>query len=265
MQQLKNVIQSIQCDPNIFGMVRRQVSGILIHLGMSPDHADKWLLERIKNQKIGDLAKWEKELHDELGSFGVYKNLDDLLKEDDKEWFVRIQPYLLKTETLNFGGGGAEVSTFIQNFGCNVTTADVLNENKPGFPFVEVNNSKINVSDKKFDQVVLLDVFHHTDDARVLIQEVLRVTKKRLIFVESVAENLAGYSYAVWVDWFYSHVIHYRFDENKKITLSGTFLASAEWERLIWRLTGLVPVASVNLGIYQYLNPQNHYLFVYDR
>ncbi|MDO8663967.1 MAG: class I SAM-dependent methyltransferase [Candidatus Liptonbacteria bacterium] len=265
MEQLKNIIQNAQSDPNAFSIMRRHTTGILTQLGMSHDDADKWLLKKIQNKKINNLAKWEQELHDELEAFGVYEDLDVRMKERAKEWFVKIQPYLLKTKTLDLGGGSGEVANLMKSFDCDVTIADVLNWNKFNIPFIQVANNKMDAEDESFDQVVLLTVFHHTDDVQALVKEAFRVAKKRVIFMESVTENLVGYAYGAWIDWFYNRVIHFSPDVKKKINVPCNFLPATGWEQLVWKLTGLSPAASVNVNIYQYLNPENHHLLVYDR
>jgi len=265
MEQLKIIVQNAQCDPNTFSIIRRHTSGILIHLGMSSDDADRWVLEKIQNKKINDLTKWESELHNELKSFGIYENLDIRMKERAKEWFVKIQPYLFKTKTLDLGGGSGEVSNLMKNFGCDVSIADVLNWDKFNFPFIQVKNNKIDAKDGEFDQVVLLTVFHHTDDVQALIKEAFRVAGKRVIFMESVTENLVGYAYGAWIDWFYNRVIHFSSEVKNKINVPCNLLPATGWEQLVWKLIGASPIASVNVGIYQYLNPENHHLLVYDK
>ena len=80
-----------------------------------------------------------------------------------------------------------------------------------------------------------------------------------------MTENLIGYEYGAWIDWFYNHVIHYAPDIDKKINVPCNFMPATGWGQLVWKLTGLRPSVSTNLGIYQYLNPENHHLFVYDK
>jgi ubiquinone/menaquinone biosynthesis C-methylase UbiE len=211
------------------------------------------------------MAQWEAELKEQLSSLGIYAKLDDRMRERAHEWFNKIEPYLLKTETLDLGGGSGEVAKLMQAHGCDVSIADVLDWRKVDMPFIQVNNNQMEIPDGSFDQVVLLTVYHHTNDIQALIKETFRVAKKRVIFMESVTENLIGYQYGAWIDWFYNHVIHYSSDIDKKINVPCNFLPATGWEQLVWKLTGLKPTASINVGVYQFLNPENHHLFVYDK
>lgn len=266
MADLTTIIQNAQCEPDIFSFIKRQAVGILTHLGMGDAQADKWITDHIENKKLkaGELTDWEKKLYDNLHTFGLYKNLDQKMTERAKAWFDKINPYLLKTKTLDLGGGSGEVANLMQSFGCDVTIADVINWNRFNLPFAVVRENKVDVKENAFNQVVLLTVFHHTNDVLALIKETFRVAKKRVIFIESVTENLIGYTYGAWIDWFYNRVIHYSSDVSKKINVPCNFLPATGWEQLVWKLTGLKPVVSENIGIYQYLNPENHHLFMYD-
>lgn len=261
---LKQIVENAQCNPHASGIIRRHATGILVHLGVSHEEADQFILKEIENKKIKDLYVWEAELYEKLSKLGIYNNLDKRMKERAKEWFKPIKPHLLKAKTLDLGGGSGEVSILMKEFGCDVTIADVLNWSKYDFPYISVVNNRMQIPDNAFDQVVLLTVFHHTNDVSALITEAFRVAKKRVIFVESVTENVVGYDYGAWIDWFYNHMIHYSKDPEKKINVPCNFLPATGWEQLVRKLTGLTPTASINLGIYQYLNPENHHLFVYN-
>jgi ubiquinone/menaquinone biosynthesis C-methylase UbiE len=262
---LASIIESSQNDPASFSLIKRNANGILTCLGMDFNETDKWLMENIKNKKIRDLEKWETELHDSLNSFGIYKNLEKRMKERAGEWFSKIQPHLLKTKTLDLGGGSGEVAKLMQDFGCKTTIADVINWVKVDIPFIRVKNNRVDAKDGEYDQVVLLTVFHHTDDVTSLVKEAFRVAGKRVIFIESVTESTNGYIYGAWIDWFYNHIIHFSKNTKSKINVPCNFLPATGWEQMIWKHTGLKPKVSINLGIFQFLNPENHHLFVYEK
>lgn len=265
MEQLKNIIQNAQCDLDTFSLIRRHAQGILVHLGMDSESADLWLQKNIKNKKIEDFVKWEEKLHSDLEKQGIYKNLSQRMTDRSHEWFVKIEPHLLKSKTLDLGGGSGEVANLMKDFGCDVTVADALNWLKFNLPYIKVVDNKTDVPNGAFDQVVVLTVFHHTNNVPALLAEAFRVAKKRVIFIESVTENLSGYEYGAWIDWFYNHIIHYSLDVDKKINVPCNFQPATSWEQLVWKLTGLKPNVSINIGIYQFLNPENHHLFVYNK
>ena len=262
---LRRIVENAQCDPEAFGIIRRHATGILVKLGVPFEKADEWLMKEVKDKKVSDLHAWEGELHSQLSKLGVYNKLSDKMKERAGEWFDKIRPYLLKSKTLDLGGGSGEVAMLMQKHGRHVSIADVLNWSRFDLPFIQVKDNKMTVKDGEFDQVVLLTVFHHTDDPSALVKEAFRVAKKRVIFIESVTENQVGFAYGAWVDWFYNRVVHYSKDPSKKINVPCNFTSATGWEQLVWKLTGLKPKYSVNLGIFQYLNPENHHLFVYEK
>lgn len=263
--KLGDIVQNAQCDSISYKMIRRHVNGILTHLGMKHNEVNEWLEKNVKNIKIENLENFETLLHDSLSSFGIYQNLDVRMEERAVEWFSCIKPYLIKGTVLDLGGGSGELANLIKKFGCKVSIADVINWSKYDIPFVKVKENVIDARDKQFDQVVLLTVYHHTDGVAKLVNESFRVAKKRVTFIESVTENDTGYMYGAWIDWFYNRVIHYSEDPKKKINVPCNFLPTTGWEQLIWKLTSLKPKVSINLGIFQFLNPENHHLFVYDK
>lgn len=264
-EQLRRIIENAQSDPDSFEMVRRHAIGILTHLGVNQEDSEKFVLEEIKNAKISNLSEYEDLLHDKLNSFGIYEKLDGAMEKRAKEWFKKIEQYLIKGTLLDLGGGSGEVSKLAQEVGCEVSIADVINWNKFNIPFIKVEGEKVEAEDNSFDQVILLTVVHHTDDIKALIKESFRLAKKRVIFMESVTENLPWYQYGAWIDWFYNRIIHYSKDLANKINVPCNFLPATGWEQLIWKLTGLKPTVSKNVGIYQHLNPENHHLLVYDK
>ena len=224
MANLRAIIENAQCDPTSFAVIQRHAAGILTELGISHGEAVKWLAENIQGKRIADLHSWEAQLYSSLNKLGIYERLQGKMVDRAGEWFSKIKPHLLKASTLDLGGGSGEVAKRMQETGCKVTIADVLNWSKYDFPFLQVKDNKMEVPDGAFDQVVLLTVFHHTDNPASLVSETFRVAKKRVVFIESVTEDLAGYSYGAWIDWFYNHVIHYSGDASKKINVPCNFL-----------------------------------------
>lgn len=262
---LAQIIEKAQSDPEVFGIIRRHASGILTSLGMNTSDARQWLTEKIFKQSITDLFLFEKKLFEDLKQFGIYEQLPSRMQERAQEWFTKIEPYMLRSTTLDLGGGSGEIAQLMQRAGCTVSLADVFNWSKYNFPFFTVEENHIDSPQESFDQVVVLTVFHHTHHPAELLQEAFRLAKKRVIFIESVTENLVGYLYGAWIDWFYNHVIHYNDDPGKKINVPCNFLPATGWEQLVWKFTQLKPKFSTNLGIHQELNPENHQLFIYDK
>ena len=266
-EKLGKIVENAQCDKRTYGIIRRQASGILEHLGIRHENAIQWLDSEIWNFRVSEkgLLSYEADLHASLQNFGIYSKLNEKMSERASMWFEKIAPYLLQKPTLDFGGGSGEVAMLMQKHGCRATIADAINWNKTQLPFMQIKDNVVSAKNNSFDQVVVLTVFHHSDDVSKTVSESFRVAKKRLVFIESVTENQLGYSYGAWIDWFYNRVIHFSDDPAKKINVPCNFLPSDGWENLVWKLTGLKAKISESLGIFQWLNPENHHLFAYEK
>lgn len=272
MERLRQIVQNAQCDEEAYWMIRRLATGILTHLGIEEPQAVKFLDDNIRNHIIPGLAGYEQFLNTELNHQGAFKKLPERMTERAYAWYRKLIGHLEQPggEILDLGGGSGELAQIIhKNFNyqapTEVTIADALDWRKVDMPFLRVEDNKIHIEDVSFDQVIVITAFHHSDDPETLVKEAFRVAKKRVVFIESVTQNLLLYMVGCWIDWFYNHIIHFNPDIAKKINVPCRFMPTTAWEQLVWRLTGLKPTNSDDLGFYQYLNPENHWRFVYDK
>lgn len=272
MERLRQIVQNAQNDEDAYWMIRRLATGILTHLNVQGPAATNFFDDHVRRGcRIADLVSYEQQLRAGLNSLGAFTYLPERMTQRAYAWYRKVIPHLEPGgELLDLGGGSGEVARILHdNFNreapTDVTIADALDWRKVDLPFLRVENNQIHINDGTFDQVVVLTVFHHTDDVPALVKEAFRVAKKRVVFIESVTEDLLMYQYGSWIDWFYNHVIHFNPDITKKINVPCHFMPAVAWEQLVWRLTGLTPTVSKNLGIYQDLNPENHHLYRYDK
>ncbi len=267
-EKLCAIVNAARRDPETRDFIIRQASGIFTHLGMSQDTAEDYV-KSLTYEDADDLSQFEAGVNENLKRCTpVYHNLPDRMLDRAEAWFRRIYPYLLpKVNTLDLGGGSGEVSNkMMTERSCRVTIADPLDYRRyTDIPFRPISGSEIDAKDGEFEQTVVLTVWHHTDDVERLVAETFRVTSKRVVIIESVTENLMMYRYGCWIDWLYNHILQFNPDITKKVNVPCNLKSSGEWERIIWKMTGLVPTISKNLGIYQWLNPENHHLFVYEK
>ena len=277
-EQLRRIVQNAHSDPIANAMIRRLVVGILAFLGVSPKDIDSfiavWLEPAID---FGDITEQERSMREALEKRGAFSHLGEAMRLRAEAWYRQLGEYVEPGTLLDLGGGSGELAWMMYNhINCiqpnsgTVTIADALDWRKEkinGIPFLSVKENKIAADDKSFDTVMAVTVFHHSDDPASLVQEAFRVAKKRVVFIESVTEDLLMYQYGSWIDWFYNRVIHFNPDPAKKINVPCHFMPSTGWEQLVWHLTGLKPTQpqTQNLGIFQFLNPENHYRFVYDK
>jgi SAM-dependent methyltransferase len=277
MERLRRIIQNAQRDLDVARMILREAVGILTALGATNRGAREVIGKSLAEQEITDLARFEQNLHDivyGIGSQNKFCNSGDLpsaMSDRANLWCKSILPHLgfnTDDSTLDLGGGSGELAYRISiatDQHRPVSIADVLDWRMHKLPFFTVANNRVDADDASFSQVVVVTVFHHSDDPAALIVEAFRLARHRVIIVESVTEDLPMYLYASWIDWFYNHIIHFSPDIEKKINVPCNFLPATAWEQLIWKLTGLRPSVSKSLGIFQFLNPEQHYLLVYDK
>lgn len=234
-----------------------------VHLGWSEDAARDYA----RNMLLG--ANYGPDDENILRSampMPAMTNLAARMVERADMTYSKIAPHIIEGSVLDLGGGSGEIGKRIARDGHSVYIADVRDWRRDtSLGFIPVTNNRIGVLDESYDNVVVLHVFHHSEDPEALLKDAFRVARRRVIFLETVANDLEQFLYDCWMDWFYNRIIHYAERPKDKIPVPCRFLPTAGWEQMVWRLYGLEPVASVDLGIYQFLNPIHHHLFVYDK
>ena len=273
MQSLGEIVENAQRDPEANPMIRRLVVGILTSLGLSHLEAST-LVDRFCEPtpaSSGGLAAREQSIHKLLESRGALKLLPQAMSSRAQVLYNKLGPYIEEGNSiLDLGGGSGEVAFFMFNgvthpYPSRVTIADTLDWRNVDLPFLAVENNTIAAPDRSFDQVMVSTVFHHSEDPEKLVNEAFRVAKKRVAFIESVTQDLLLYKVGCWIDWFYNRCLHFNSNLDQKIDVPCRFMSSTCWEQLVWRLTGLEPSVSKDLGYFQHLNPEHHWLFVYDK
>ncbi|MEL7239180.1 MAG: class I SAM-dependent methyltransferase, partial [Planctomycetota bacterium] len=89
------------------------------------------------------------------------------------------------TSLLDLGCGEGFVGDALRARGYDVTLADAADFHRSPLPFVLYDGRALPFADRTFDAAYLYFVLHHTEDARAVLDEALRVAR-RVIVVESV-------------------------------------------------------------------------------
>lgn len=125
---------------------------------------------------------------------------------------------------------------------------------------------------EQVDTSLLLTVIHHSAYPEKLIWETKRITKKRILIIESVygeyddvidsewnqLNEEIQFKYATFIDWFYNRIIH------DNVPVPYNFASPKQWMKLIegnnWKITNFI-----KLGFDHKIVPEFHVLFVVDR
>ena len=91
---------------------------------------------------------------------------------------------------LDLGAGDGYVGEVVrQTTGAEVVLADVVDFNRTSLPLVRYDGRSLPFEDARFDLTLLVYVLHHARDPEAVLREARRVTKGRVVVVESVAEH----------------------------------------------------------------------------
>jgi ubiquinone/menaquinone biosynthesis C-methylase UbiE len=99
-----------------------------------------------------------------------------------------IQPH---DKVLDLGAGTGWVAQRVaERKGCQVHLVDVLDVNETNLPLRVYDGRSIPYEDKSFDTTMLVFVLHHALNQAEILQEVSRVTRRRIIIVEDTPRNM---------------------------------------------------------------------------
>lgn len=153
-------------------------------------------------------------------------------------------PYLARSRTiLDFGCGDLSLARALTGAipGASITGADVVDSGVrvPGVQFLLYDGVRLPFGYTSFDAAVAYHVFHHTNDPRSALRDVLRVTKHTLLMVEPVYRNR--------IDIFFMKILDRAGNgwRSAAIPMPFTFQKEHTWntwaEELGWKVTDILP------------------------
>ncbi|MBI4065027.1 methyltransferase domain-containing protein [Candidatus Gottesmanbacteria bacterium] len=142
-----------------------------------------------------------------------------------------LQQFIKENErVLDFGCGDLTLAVLLlaKNPKLHITGVDVVDfHHRPkGISFQHYDGVRLPYKDKMFDTIISYHVFHHCDDPRIMFGECLRVSKKRIIFVESVIRSRFDNIGIRVTDWVFNRW------KDEAISMPYHFLSLREWYRL---------------------------------
>lgn len=264
---LHRLLQSAILDQIAVQQFRHHATCVLVHLGIGWEEAEHTIEICLAILKEDPLSA-ESITANHADCFILAGRLETCMSKRSVVTLAQFSNHLLPGSILDLGGGSGEIASRVAALGHNVMIADVRDWRSyqhRQLPFITVINNRIDLLDQSVDTVLVLMVLHHSEHPQAIIREAFRVAKQRVVIIESVTNTLTAYRYGCLMDWFYNHIVHYEEDPEKKVPVPCNFLPATGWEQLIWSITGLAPIASRDLGIFQHLNPEHHHLLVYEK
>jgi SAM-dependent methyltransferase len=123
---------------------------------------------------------------------------------------------------------------------------------------VAYDGRRLPFCDGAFDTSLMLLTLHHCEEPEAVLDEVLRVTRRRLIVIESVFRNRRE---RFWLDLLDGRLNGYRHDGH--MSIARAFNTAEEWQRL-FASRGLRPVETRWIGPWWERVIHHPLLFVLD-
>ncbi len=158
--------------------------------------------------------------------------------------FSKLQRYNSSEKIKRIASYFSDKKETVLDFGCgDLSFAKALKKKRPklqisGVDVVDFHNRDKNVSficydgkklpfkDKSFDTIIVFHVLHHTEDAKKYFKELVRVTKKRILLVESVARSAIDFPGMRFMDWVFN------IWKSEKVPMTYQFFRKNEWYNL---------------------------------
>ena len=116
-----------------------------------------------------------------------------------------IEPFLPRLkkplDVLDLGAGEGYVGQVLADkTGAQVTLADVIPMNRTSLPHMLYDGIRLSFPDNAFDVTVLYFVLHHAEHQEPVVREALRVSRSRVVIVESVYHSARDLQVLTFLD-----------------------------------------------------------------
>jgi len=266
----------ILSDNNLSEVLRPIFNKLCLELGLKENQALEFTNLVWSQRNISDISNFEDCLHNHINKIITKEKITFSLEKRAQLIVKQIYPYIKGNTITDIGCGDGLVSWFLRKKDRNILLTDVnfYLDKRVNFPFYQYTEGKsLNFIDIA-DTSLLITVLHHTKNPIYLLQQTRKITKMRLLVIESVigVEKYNGSpesylyeldfdqqrKYAIFFDWFYNRVLH------KDVSVPYNYLTISNWKKVFeadqWNVS-----QTIDLGVEQNLVPEHHVLFVLDR
>jgi SAM-dependent methyltransferase len=154
-----------------------------------------------------------------------------------------VAPFIVGSRVLDLGAGESYVgATLLSLYGMWVCSADIGTFRRVPGPYVTYDGIRLPFVDDAFDTTLTLLTLHHCENPERVLDEAVRVTRGRLIIIESVYRNRRE---RLWLDVLDHRLNRYRHHGGMSIPV--TFRRPEEWRHL-FESRGLRAIETAWLG-----------------
>lgn len=200
-------------------------------------------------------------LIEKFESLGIYKSVKEKENELSENKYKIISREIFGDSILDLGSGPGTLAGLIRKrLEKNLVLVDVIDFNKSNLPFILYDGRKLPFKNNMFDTVLLVVVLHHCDNPLEVLEEAIRVSRKRIIIIEAIYLNEKEREINKFFDWFTNRIILKR-----EINFPYNYFDTPGWEK-IFKQNRLAIKLSKDLGWSQQpLSPKHRWLYVLDK
>lgn len=168
--------------------------------------------------------------------------LDAFLRRYARSEAAALAPFVVGPRLLDLGAGEGYVAAALRNGGRWTCSVDVGAFRRTSGPYVVYDGARLPLGDDAFDTTLLSLALHHCEKPEAVLDEALRVTRRRLLVVESVYRKRLD---RFWLDLLDGRLNRHRHGGRMNVPLA--FRRPEEWQAL-FDSRGLCTVATRWLG-----------------
>jgi SAM-dependent methyltransferase len=280
LRLMKGRIESAFADLEIRGKVFADFVYTFQQLGLEKDQADElceWVSQRLLDparldETEGQILKKFEQITVKVGdgALNLVEVLHGKLKDRADLIFSQLKEYLAGVEgkVVDYGAGDGQVTQKLHDtLGLDIDGYDVRLYPAPNvtIPMATFDGGHVNVPDGSYEAAVMTNVAHHERNNEIILQELSRIVKHRLVVVETVPtgetpeEVEKDRERTFMNDYLYNRLFH-----NADVPVPGAFETPEKWIERFGKY-GWHIVRSENLGIDQPTIKDTHHLLVFER
>ena len=166
-----------------------------------------------------------------IGDQSFLSSLQSDLRAREEIIVSQISPFLGETEgkVIDFGAGSGKIAQTIHDaFKIDMEAVDVRDFRSADvtIPFRMFDGKAVPVADGFYEAAVIANVAHHSDDNEAILRELTRITRRKLVVIETIP---ADPSPEEWAVTFVNDTLWNRFFNYADIPVPGMYESAEGW------------------------------------